>query len=334
MELSAKRSLKKNIYRHVVIKLVLLLFLFIHFTVIFAEDSSYKGSSVYDVWNIVTERPYDELPNHTVTFGSFFSWGTNRLRDAANRTINSQEDILPPFKKLLHPNGICLLGKWKIDADNEYTGYFKSGSEGIIIARASVALSETTKGNYRGFGLAGKIFPVYDDSSKEVVKTANFFTVDDLTGTLADHYTDATQTNEPSVTFRLGSIGLAPVAAAAATALSSVDLNPGIRQLYEISELGLTIDELKDAKTPIWMKIEAADNTIAVNELDFRDELREQIRLYGEVNFKISVAKKVSYFGQKNWKTIGRINFYQAVASEGCDTRLHFHHPKFRIGLK
>lgn len=52
----------------------------------------------------------------------------------------------------------------------------------MIISRASVALTETEKGHYRGFGLAGKIFPTSNAKDKKAYKTANFFTIDDLSG--------------------------------------------------------------------------------------------------------------------------------------------------------
>lgn len=293
----------------------------------------YQGSLASEVWEIVKTGPYQTLPYNQVTLSSFFDWGVNVLRDASKRTINVKDDILPPFKKLLHPNGICLKGTWIIDKDTPYTGYFKNGSEGIIIARASVALSETTQGNYRGFGLAGKIYPTSDFYHQQKLKTANFFTIDDLTGTLTANYTKAEMTNEPNISFRLSSIALAPIAAAAATALGSVDINPGIRQLYEISELGESEDSLQNIKTPKWMMLSASEDTAIINSEDFRDEIAEHIAQYGKLIFDIKVADRITFFGRKQFITIGKIIFDDLVASSGCDTRLHFHHPPFRFGI-
>lgn len=49
----------------------------------------------------------------------------------ANRTLNNHTDVLEPFDKLAHPNGICFKGVWKVDKENIYSGYFKNGSEAL-----------------------------------------------------------------------------------------------------------------------------------------------------------------------------------------------------------
>lgn len=42
----------------------------------------------------------------------------------------------------------------------------------------------------RSFGFAGKLFPTLDPNELLKVHTANFFLIDDLGGTTANHYTD------------------------------------------------------------------------------------------------------------------------------------------------
>ncbi len=298
------------------------------FLLISVTANSYDGSRVSDVWQVVRTGEYTELPHRKVTFGSFYEWGVNKLKAAALRTITVQDDILPPFTKLLHANGVCLKGKWIIDRENPYSGYFRQGSDGVIIARSSVALSATTKGNYRAFGMAGKIYPTTNFDHEELLRPANFFVIDDLAGTLAPQYTQTEMTNEPNVSVRVGDVFLAPIALAASKAFGAADKNPGIRQLYEISELGE--EDTSISKTPTWMKISASPTTPNIDLLDFRTELAGQIYAYGKVEFDIAVADDTNFLGDKNWQEIGKIIFDEAIISEGCDFQLHFHHPPFR----
>ena len=289
--------------------------------------NNYKGSTFIDVWEQVISEPY-EKPQHKVTFWSFFCCGVNKLLEASIRTIKDDSAILSHFDKLLHPNGACLSGIWHITEDNPYSGYFEKGSEGLIIARASVALSETTRGNYRGFGMAGKIYPTNDPLHTEELQTANFFVIDNLAGTLADHYTDVGLINEPEITPRPGIFLLLPVAITAAVSLGLADRNPGIRQLYTISELGLSDTSL--AKTPEWMKIQASPNQIKVDEEDFRDELDVKNYTDEQLYFDIFVTTEDSTREKKDWLKIGYILFDDFIISESCDHRLHFQHPKFK----
>ena len=49
---------------------------------------------------------------------------------------------------------------------------------------------------------------------------------------------------------------------------------------------------------------------------------------------KANVASKEDEKGNKNWKTIGKINMTDSVVSNSCDHRLHFHHPKSKNNLR
>jgi hypothetical protein len=286
----------------------------------------YTGSRPGDVWAQVTSDPYASLPHHSVTLGSFFSWTTNKLKDAAIRTISDESDVLPHFDKLVHPNGICLRGTWNITESSQYTGYFTQGRSGVIVARASVALSDTTAGSYRGFGLAGKIFPTADPEALDPVKTANFFVIDDLGGTLASHYMDAQLTNEPATTIHPSeALYLATVGAAAQSAFKAADINPGRRQVYPIAELGVA--DTSTAVTPRWMMIRGAEGS-RFDVADFRDELAAALEA-GPVVMDILVSEDRT----AGWNKIGFIEFDAGVASDSCDHRLHFHHPKFRSDL-
>ena len=280
---------------------------------------SYQGSSANQVWNTVTAETYDVLQDKEITVRSFFSAGVNILKENAVRTVEQKDDIIPYFDKLVHPNGMCLRGNWQITEPSVYSGYFKQGSEGIIIARASTTLSNTKRGSFRGFGLAGKIFPTTDD--KEQVKTANFFQIDNLIGTYADHYSDVQMTNEPGLfpPLSLGVVSLARIGIVVNNALSAADRNPGLRQVYSISQLS----EQGVVTTPKYLATQVRGEEVKSNQIDFRDELFEHLNLNGQITFDIKVSED-----KRNWQTIGAITFTEAVASVGCDHQLHFHHPR------
>lgn len=286
----------------------------------------YNGSTFSEVWGKVKSDPYTTLPVQEVTVGSFFSGSTNLLSKAAKRTIADRNDLLDHFDKLLHPNGVCLSGTWNITEQNPYTGYFTKNSKALIIVRASVALSDTEKGNPRGFGFTGKLYPTTDPDHTDKLKTANFFTIDNLSGTLADHYMDVALTNEPGLFSSSTSAGIAGVGFYAGMALAMADSNPGIRQLYEISELGLS--DPSTAITPKWMKIEATPGQIRVDDSDFRDELSLDAYPDNKISFDIYVTTQDSTSSDKIWLYVGNIVLTDYAASESCDHCLHFHHPE------
>ncbi len=197
----------------------------------------------------------------------------------------------------------------------------------MIIARASSAMSNTRRGELRAFGFAGKLFPAQEPLQVDQENSANFFLIDDLGGTRAEHYTDVALTNEPSTTTNSEVIKNLLYALEVARVFTAVDKEPGIRQLYEVSQLG----EAKSTHiiTPRWMKVEA-QNGQSIDADDFRDELR--IESGKRLIFTISVASKSSD-GKKDWLDIGIITFDTSVVSKSCDHRLHFHHPKWRSDL-
>ena len=300
-------------------------------TATLASSSSalaYEGTSLDQVWSQVTSDPY-EKPHYQVTLQSLFSWSRNLILEAGQRTVSDREDLLPRFNKLVHSNGICLKGEWNVTADTQYTGLFAKGAHALLIGRASTTFGDTEVGKYRGFGLAGKLYPT--SNPNEVVKTANFFAIDDLTGTLTQHFLDAAVTNEPALSLRPDLIKLAPIAAAVGSAFSRVDINPNIRQVYELSEYGL--EDGKSAVTPRWMQVVGSVDQPRVNAADFRDELLLNNYPEQKVRFDISVASEKDAAGKKNWQTIGYIEFTESVVSDSCDHALHFHHPRFRKDL-
>ncbi len=287
-----------------------------------------KPHSFNDVWSEVNSDLYKTLPQDKISYGKLFTFSKNIILHDAKRTLLERSDILEPFDKLAHPNGACMRGYWNITKTNPYSGYFKNGTKALIIARASSAMSNTKRGETRAFGMAGKLFPTIDEKKVIQEPTANFFVIDDLGGTKALHYTDVTLTNEPNVTTTTEVLKNLLYALKVSKAFKSADTNPGIRQLYEISEVGERKN--KNIITPKWMSITARKGQ-SIDAEDFRDEFR--LEKGQTLVFEIAVANK-EINGKKNWTTIGDITFDDSLVSYTCDHRLHFHHPKWRDDLK
>ncbi len=290
------------------------------------KSNTHGLTSFQNVWNVITSDKLDKLPQNKTSFSKLFDSDENIILKDAKRTLNNHADIFEPFDKLAHPNGICFKGIWQIDTQNIYSGYFRNNSKALIIARASTAMSNTARDDKRAFGFAGKIFPTLNKDEVINKHSANFFLIDDLGGTDAKHYTDVELTNEPAVSFTFTILKNLLYAIKVAFAFDDADENSGIRQLYEISQLG----EENNNKiiTPKWMKIEA-QSTNKIDKSDFRDELKI---VNDNLIFNISVANK-EIDKNKNWNNIGKIILDTSVVSNSCDHRLHFHHPKWKNDL-
>lgn len=307
--------------------------------------AEYQGASFNEVIGVLTDKnpPTSEenstevttevnvynsgLPQYKVSSKGFFErigkTKTNLLVRDSIRTVSEQEDYYDRIKKLLHPNGVCLSGTWEITEPSNYTGYFAQGKKGLIIGRASTALTNTKEGRNRGFGFAGKLFATMD--ADEVVKTSNFFLIDVLFGTHAKHYLDVSLTSQPKTGFDFFNLFTGLIAA---KALFKADQDPQLRPLYPISELGLGANEVP--VTPTWMMIKAADNMPRVDEKDFRNELNTT-QYPDNLNFDIYVSDKTHNSKKLDqWQRLGQIKLDQSLVSYGCDRRLHFAHPKIK----
>lgn len=289
------------------------------------EVKPYKSLSFLDLWTVLKSDPYSKLPQTKVSYYKLSSSKENLILKNAIRTLNNHADILEPFEKLAHPNGICFAGIWKIDTPNIYSGYFKNSSKALIVARASTALSNTTNDSTRAFGFAGKIFPTTNPNKISKQSSANFFLIDDLGGTDAKYYRDVSLTNEPEISITYEVIKNMFYAIKLSSTFKKADANPSIRQLYEISNLGTD----KNIITPKWMKIKIS-KAKNIKEKDFRNELK--IKKGKILVFDIFVANKI-IASKKQWKRIGNMTFNTSVISKSCDQRLHFHHAKWRDDL-
>jgi len=276
----------------------------------------YYKKQFNSIWNIVESDPYKQLPNNKVSYFSLFKDDNSTILRDAKRTLNSQEDILPYFNKLAHPNGICFKGTWNILEDSIYSGYFKKNSKALIIARASSALSNTKKGEIRTFGFAGKLFPT-TNPNKIIKKTANFFLIDDLGGTKESYYSNTELINAPKVSFNIEILKNIFYALEVKNAFEKADKNPNIRQVYTISQL----NEQNKVITPKYMKIKAI-NIFKKDKNDFRDELQINSK---ELIFNIFVSED-----KMSWNKIGNIILNKSIRSVSCDHNLHFTHPKYK----
>ena len=263
------------------------------------------------------------LPHYKVTVSHFVDAGINLLARDAKRTLADTSDYFPRIEKLVHSNGICFAGTWHITQDTPYTGFFHKDAQGLMIARASTALSETERGSPRAFGFAGKLFPGMDPT--QTADTANFFLIDVLMGAQRNRYLDVRMTNQPSLGFRFSVLYLAY---RVAVAFSQADSHAGIRQLYPIAEMGLASGETP--VTPKYMMLQANPATPRNDAVDFRDELNIEQNGGTPLVFDIRVSDTSANKSGGDWTTIGEITLTESAVSYGCDRELHFAHPKFR----
>lgn len=289
-------------------------------------------SSFPDVWQKTKAKPYaqGQLPHETVTLISFGPLLKTFIKDAV-RTLTSQSDWLPTFRKLLRPNGYCLAGVWQVTAENPYGGYFAPGTEALIIARASVNFDRTEVGQARSFGMAGKLYPTKDQADANAYTTANFFLIDDNTGTKAESYLDAVLLNEPKATPSLASATLAPTLLASKEGQETAEFkvtgflgHSGVRQLYPLAGTG---------RAPAHLRVTGAvTDGFRTHAKDFRDELAPaSYPVASGLAFSVAVdGMATEATDESGFTPIATIRFFDGIASEGCDHNLHFAHPKWR----
>lgn len=323
-------------------------------------EHRYEGSTFSEVRRAIFANPYyvtwgaagePPLPVYDVTLRRALAgvlprgnrWG---FQQAANRTIDSRADLRwghegRGFRRILHPNGVCLTGTWEIAAaDTGYTGYFQAGSRALVVARYSVCCEETRRGRNRSLSMVGKLFPATDPHHADRLRTANFITQEDLGGSRTFDIGEPELRNAPDTTPWRRGIGL-PVFLLTGLVLLRADKEPTIRQLYEIAELGQP--EGVRTSAPEFMRLMTAPSPTEVQDLDFRDEVLGRIYDRGNprpqrtLRFDIQVSDEGSTKGTlvqrrtiTGWKSIGQLVFREAVASYNGDFVLHFHHPVWR----
>jgi hypothetical protein len=326
------------------------------------EDRAYEGSRFSEVRDALFANPYQKvwggdaeaaLPVYKVTLSSvlrgILPFGKPYLfRQATERAVDSHADLRwgpdgKGFRRLLHPNGVCLTGLWEITEETGYSGYFRSGSQALVVGRYSTCCTETRRGHTRSLALVGKLFPTTDPNHPQPLQTASFITQQDIAGEDTDSINDAELRNAPDVhAWRRG--GGVPILLITGALFQRVDKQPSFRQLYQIAELGNPAGET--TLSPEFMRLLVVPEQARIGgaTLDFRDEIMAQIFDKGDVTpkrtltFGIEVTDEGSTQGSSvsqqrvfgNWRRIGRLTFDNAVISYNGDFVIHFNHPTWR----
>ena len=326
------------------------------------EDRAYRGSRFSEVRDAVFANPYQKVwggagepprPTYSVTLPSvlrgILPFGSPYFfRQAVARAVDSRADLRwgpdrKGFRRLIHPNGICLTGSWEISEQTDYSGYFRKDSRALVIGRYSTCCGETRRGRERSLSLVGKLFPTTDANHAELLPTANFITQQDIGGDRTDYINDAELSNAPNTTSWRRGFG-APVLLIEAILFATTDKEPTQRQLYQVAELGKPDGEPTRAPTFMRLLVDPGQPRIPGEGLDFRDEIMAQIFDRNDpaakrtLTFHIEVTDQGMtrgpvFFQRRsftNWRRVGRLVFDNAVASYNGDFVLHFTHPTWR----
>ena len=327
------------------------------------EDRAYRGSRFAEVRDAIFANPYQKVwgrageppfPIYEVTLGGVLRGvlpvgGPYLFRKATERAVDSHADLRwgsdrKGYRRLLHPNGICLTGSWEITEDTPYSGYFRKGSRALAIGRYSTCCTETRRGLARSRALVGKLYPTTDAEHPTPLVSANFFTQQDLGGDYSDTINDAEVRNAPDTrAWRRG--GAVPILLVTGAVFQGVDRQPSQRQLYPIAELGKRVGEATRAPEFLRLLVAPEQPRIEGEAMDFRDEIMAQIFDTGDpepkrtLTFNVEVTDEGSTRGLpvfqrrsfRNWRRIGRLTFDNAVASYNGDFVIHFSHPTWRV---
>jgi hypothetical protein len=327
------------------------------------EDRAYAGSRYREVVDAVFANPYQpvwgrpgapDLPNEVVTISTVFGgvishlWN-HRFERASERALDSAADLRwgpdrKGFRRFVHPNGICLTGRWRITEDTPYSGHFARGSDALVVARYSSGASGNRRGQVRSFALVGKLFPTTDPDHPTPLRTANFITQEDIGGARTRSINEAVLRNAPDVTvFRRGPAGSMLIKQA--VVFNRVDQEPTLRQVYPIAELGKPAHEATRAPAFMQLLLAPGQPVIPGDDLDYRDEVMAHIFDPGDpvprrlLTFTINVTDDGTTHGTAfrvrrtfaNWRQIGVLAFDNAVVSYNGDHVIHFTHPTWRV---
>jgi len=326
------------------------------------EDRAYQGSRFSEVRDAIFANPYQRiwgrtgeppLPVYAVTLRSLLRGvlpfgGPYMFRRATERAVDSAADVRwgpnrKGYRRLLHPNGICLTGLWEITQETPYSGYFKRGSRALVIGRYSTCCTETRRGHSRSLALVGKLYPTMDPDHAEPLRTASFITQQDIGGEHTNYINDAELRNAPDTRVWRRGAGV-PILLVTGTVFQRVDQQPSQRQLYEIAELAKPRADATRAPEFMRLLVGSGQPRIEGDGIDFRNEIMAQIFDKGDptpkrtLAFDIDVTDEGTTYGLpvfqrrafRNWRRIGRIVFDRAVVSYNGDFVIHFHHPPWR----
>jgi hypothetical protein len=325
-----------------------------------SDDRAYKGSRYAEVRQALYANPYrggaaGQEPGPLPMFKSTIrnAWrgtlhGHRFLKDASARTIDTRNDLRwgpdgKGYRKILAPNGICVLGTWEITADSPYTGYFQKGAKGLTIGRISSDGNETKRGQRRSISLGMKIYPTMDPDHPTPLVPASVIAQEDLGGMRTGYVNDAELRNVPNVhAYRRGIYVLVMIRAG--TYFLPLDKVGDARQLHEVAELAKPATVATRCPDHMMLKMASGQRRIEGNGLDFRDEVYGHIypgggqAPTGTMDFDIFVSdrgRRVGFPGLRrvsvsDWQPIGTLRFSEAICSYNGDHVIHFHHPGWR----
>ena len=324
------------------------------------EDRAYTGSRYAEVRRALYANPYrggssGEAPGPLPMFKSTIrnAWrgtlhGPRYLKEASARTIDTRSDLRwgkdgKGYRRILAPNGICVLGTWEITADNPYTGHFRKGARGLTIGRFSSDGNETRRGQRRSISLGMKIYPTTDPDHPTPLIPASVIVQEDLGGMRTAYMNDAELVNMPSVhAYRRGIYVLVMIRAG--LYFLPLDKVGDVRQLHEVAELAKPADVPTRCPEHMMLKMAAGQRRIEGEALDFRDEIYAHMFNSGDqaptgsMEFDIFVSdrgKRRGFPGLRrvavtDWQRVGTLRFTEAVCSYNGDHVIHFHHPGWR----
>jgi hypothetical protein len=330
------------------------------------EDRDYQGSRFREVKAAVFANPYQKvwgapgeppLPYYETTNKSVYSGllpggEPPQFTQAAIRAVDSPADLRwgedgKGFRRFVRPHGICVTGVWEITAENPYSGYFRQGRKGLVIARISTGDTKTLRGARRSYGMALKLYPTADENHQDLLRPANVFLADDLGGATGTHVTAVALANAPQVTGWNRGTQL-PVLLREGVVFEKIDRMGTVRQVYPIAELGKAHGEpTEPTRAPEYLRLQSAPDQPTVDEDDVRNEVLAHLFDKGDptprrtLTFEIAVSDTGKKSGNAllprgqrqtitGWQTIGTVTFNDGVASYNGDFVIHFQHPGWR----
>ncbi|MGE3509512.1 MAG: hypothetical protein AB7N65_11575 [Vicinamibacterales bacterium] len=325
-----------------------------------AEDRGYRGSRYAEVRSALYQNPYrggasGQEPGPLPLFRSTIrnAWrglfsGENKFRQASARSMDSRADLRwgpdgKGWRRIIAPNGICVLGTWDITEHSLYTGYFRKGSKGLTVGRFSSDGNETLRGQRRSFSLGMKVYPTMDPDHPTPLIPASVIVQEDLGGMRTDYINDAELVNTPSVhAYRRGIYFL--IMLRAGLIFQRLDKVGDARQVYQVAELGKDPAEPLHAPEHLMFKMAQGQPRIEGAKLDFREEIYRHMFKPGDTEptgsmvFDICVSnygRRTGVRGLTNvkvheWQRIGTLRFSEAICSYNGDHVIQFHHPRWR----
>jgi hypothetical protein len=304
-------------------------------------------SSFNQVLTIMEQNPYSNenlpiipLQMFKTIAGKLSFFVGKRSKDI----LNDRRDFrLQGVNKPIHPMGVGLVGKLKM-LPTRWSGVF-AGGEFDVLARASISQGNPFKTQAdgqpqkRSTAMAIKVFSSSDHDQS--VRTANAVFQNNLNGLLAApgralDFLSSEQTNQPGLNLaeiRHGYEVLTLLGVAFGSFSTPKDrmakapfINPKIRPVHSFAELGVV--NPKDVRTPVWIQIRPLRGKTPVERDDFRLEIYDTLARDGVIAYDVFVSDIRDDRGQIQWTQAGRLEFTQAILSEGVDKNLLFPHDR------